>query len=77
MNEAQKYLQEIISKRRKVITFPNDDGIDANVVCYFRKTITSTCNTPAGDICTSILAELETMEGRLIYINARNIKFID
>lgn len=98
MNEAQKYLQEIISKRRKgektmifdkikrtihkdkrrkVITLPNTNKIDANIVCYFRKTIINTCNTPAGDICTLKLAELETIEGRLIYIDANKIKFIN
>ena len=99
MNEAQKYLQEIISKRkkgektmifdkikrtihkdkrRKVITLREKPGVvDANVTCYFNKTITEINSTSVGDIYTSRLAELETMEGKLIYVGPGIIKFID
>ena len=74
-NKIKKVINK--DKRRKVITLQNTNKIDANIVCYFRKTITITRNTPAGDIYTSTLAELETIEGRLIYIDANKIKFIN
>lgn len=92
MNEAQKYLQEIISKRKKgektmifdkikrtihkdkrrkvIVTLINGTSVDEEpqqLICYFRKTL----------VIDTIKAELETMEGELMYVNPGEIKFID
>ena len=64
---------------RKVITqiYNEEMGRSKPVTCYFRKTLTSISCRNGFDITTTILAELETMDGKLIYVAANRIKFIN
>lgn len=64
---------------RKVTTEIYNEKKDKveQVTCYFRKTLTKVTCPNGLDIYTTILAELETMDGKLIYVDAGCIKFLD
>lgn len=67
-----------MENRRKVITkiYSSKDKEVKEITCYFNKTFLKNYLS-YGCGHSEILAELETMEGRLLYVPAIDIKFID